>query len=286
MDPTIDTIIRDLLHDLDAASLDDSVEAARAPQLLAKRESDAARAAYDAGKTPPAFRVSDKVVLSAMGREWMFRDLRLHITMLTRQITNTLLGDKSPYKDDVLLKLMGDVNHMHRIMEIRNAIADFAQPERMRLRKAALTSRPKPSGTAMQRPQSPRGASTYRDLRRHQEMMGESVKHWPPEQPAPEPAPEPAAEPSVATQPKYVDGATAAAYEAEHDAWLRDFKHWGESGRKGPAPKFPLRVLESMRITAKHEPRTALVVRDLEERLKRYDAMPQSPEVSAPGAVG
>ncbi|MBK8207931.1 MAG: hypothetical protein IPK87_14235 [Planctomycetes bacterium] len=278
MDPAIDTIIRDLLHDLDAASLDDSIEGARAPQLLARRESDAARAAYDAGKTPPAFRVSDKVALSAMGREWMFRDLRLHIKLLTRQVTNTLLGDKSPHKDDVLLKRMGDVNHMQRIMEIRNAIADFAQPERMRLRKAMLTSKPKPAGTAMQRPQSPRGAGTFDDLRRHQVVMGESLKHWQPEQPAPEPA--------VATQPKYIDSATAAAYEAEHDAWLRDFKHWGESGRKGSAPKFPLRVLESMRATAKHEPRTEMILRDLEERLKRYDAMPQSPEVSAPGAGG
>ncbi|MCC7510770.1 MAG: hypothetical protein IT464_15510 [Planctomycetes bacterium] len=282
MDPAIDTIISDLLKDLDAASLDDSVEAARAPQLLAKRESDAARAAYDAGKAPPAFRVSDKVVLSAIGREWMFRDLRLHIKLLTRQVTNTLLGDKSPHKDDVLLKLMGEVNYLHRIMEIRNAIADFAQPERMRLRQTVLKSSPKPPATAMQRPQSPRGANAFGDLRRQQEMMSESLKQW---QPVP-PAPETAAEPSAATQPAYIDNATAAAYEAEHDAWLRDFKHWGESGRKGPAPKFPLRVLESMRFTAKHEPRTAMVVRDLEERLKRYDAMPQSPEVSAPGASG
>lgn len=263
----IETIIRDILRHLDAASLDDSIEAARAPQQLARREAEAARAAYDAGKAPPPFRVSDKAVLSATGREWMFRDLRLHITMLTRQVTNTLLGDKSPHKDDVMLRLMGDVNHMQRIMEIRNSIADFAQPERMRLRKATLALQRKPAANAMQRPQ---GASVFRDLRRQQEMMTESLKQWQPGQPP------------AAPQPKYVDAQTAAAYEAEHDAWLLDFKRWGESGRSGPAPKFPLRVLESMRVTAKHDPRVAAVVRDLEERLKRYDAMPQSPGVSAP----
>jgi hypothetical protein len=268
----IETIIRDILRHLDAASLDDSIEAARAPQQLARREAEAARAAYDTGKAPPPFRVSDKAVLSATGREWMFRDLRLHITMLTRQVTNTLLGDKSPHKDDVMLKLMGDVNHMQRIMDIRNSIADFAQPERMRLRKATLAHQRKPAANAMQRPQ---GASVFRDLRRQQEMMTESLKQW-------QPAPGTAAEPAVVTQPKYIDEATAAAYEAEHDAWLLDFKRWGESGRSGPAPKFPSRVLESMRVTAKHEPRVAAVVRDLEERLKRYNAMPQSPGVSAP----
>ncbi|MBK8205539.1 MAG: hypothetical protein IPK87_01975 [Planctomycetes bacterium] len=268
MNASIDAIIRQLLVDLDADSLDDSVEAARATQQLARREAEAATTAYNANKAPPPFRVGDKAVVSAMGREWMFRDLRLHIKMLTRQVTNTLLGDKSPFKEDVLLSMMGDVNHMHRIMEIRNSIADFAQPERMRLRKAALANKRKPTGNA---PQQPQGASIFRDLRQQQMKMEDSLKQWTAGQQAPAPAQAPG-------------HAEAAAFEAEHQEWIHKLQAWKASEQQGPAPKFPARVLNAMRITATHSKPAAKAVRELEEQLKSIDALPQSPEVSAPRA--
>lgn len=272
MNANLDAIIRQLLVDLDADSIDGSVEAARATQQLARREAEAAAGAYNAGKSPPPFRVGDKAVVSAMGREWMFRDLRLHIKLLTRQVTNTLLGDQSPYKDDVLLKLMGDVDHMHRIMDIRNSIADFAQPERMRLRKAALANKRKPPGNA---PQQPQGASIFRDLREQQMRMEDSLRQWTAGQQSDAPAPAPA--------PSNGD-AEAAAFEAEHQDWMRKLQAWKAGEQQGPAPRFPARVLNAMRITASHSKPAAQAVRNLEEQLKAIDAMPQSPGVSAPKA--
>ena len=243
MDATLDNIIREILRDLDAGSLDDSVEAARAPQMLAKREAEAATAALDAEKTPPPFRISDKAVVSAMGREWMFRDLRLHIKLLTRQVTNTLLGDKSPHKDDVLLKLMGDVNHMQRIMEIRNAIADFAQPERMRLRKAVLAAKRKPAAKPdAAQPQRPQGASTSSVAR----------ASWPVSALA-------ASQSNAIGKMPMPRTDEPAAMQSKYEAHVLAARAWADGDMKTPPPRFPAEVMVWLQ-AHRHDPHFANVL--------------------------
>ena len=263
MDATLDNIIREILRDLDAGSLDDSVEAARAPQMLAKREAEAATAALDAEKTPPPFRISDKAVVSAMGREWMFRDLRLHIKLLTRQVTNTLLGDKSPHKDDVLLKLMGDVNHMQRIMEIRNAIADFAQPERMRLRKAVLAAKRKPAAKHdAAQPQRPQGASTSSVARASWPVSALAASQSNSIGKMPMPL---AADPDMPTPAQIAADPELAAMFADRDRkiamqqeWVKKMEERLDRGDPSePVPEFPAELYVELVKAAKVSPQAA-----------------------------